>query len=69
MKKGQVFYSNQKNSIWKVWHEILEIKYDTYFGCDLITLASYGKDTKNREWQLTKKEFDYLLRKHRLILA
>ena len=36
MKIGQVFYSNQKNSEWKVWHEIMNID------GNIVTLANYG---------------------------
>ena len=63
MKTGQVFYSNQKNSEWKIWHEIMNIE------GNIVTLANYGKDTETREVKFTKKEMNYCLRKGILIPA
>ena len=63
MKIGQVFYSNQKNSEWKIWHEIMNIE------GNIVTLANYGKDTDSHEVKFTKKEMSYCLRKGILIPA
>lgn len=63
MKVGQVFYSNQKNSEWKIWHEIMNID------CEIVTLSNYGKETEIHEVKLTKKEINYCLRKGILIPA
>ena len=63
MKKGQVYYSKQKNSEWLVWHEIISIEGNT------ITLAHYGKDTDSFESKFTKKEISYSIKKGLLIPA
>lgn len=63
MKIGQVFYSNQKNSEWKIWHEIMNIE------GNIVTLANYGKYTESNEVKLTKKEINYCLRNGILIPA
>ena len=63
MKIGQVFYSNQKNSDWKIWHEIMNID------GNIVTLSNYGKDTESHEVKFTKKEMNYCLRKGILIPA
>lgn len=63
MKKGQVYYSKQKNSEWLVWHEIISIE------GNIITLAHYGKDTDSFESKFTKKEISYSIKKGLLIPA
>ena len=63
MKVGQIFYSNQKNSEWKIWHEILKIEGNK------VTLVNYGKDTESHEVVFLKKEIAYCLRKGILIPA
>ena len=57
MKIGKVFYSNQKNSEWKIWHEIMNIE------GNIVTLANYGKDTESHEVKFTKKGNELLFKK------
>lgn len=63
MKIGQVYYSNQKNSEWKVWHEVVAIN------GNIVTLSHYGKDTDEYTSNFTKKEIGYSVRKGLLIPA
>lgn len=63
VKVGQVFYTNQKDSEWKIWHEIMKVD------GNMVTIANYGKDTEERNVILTKKEFNYCIKKGILIPA
>lgn len=60
---GQVFYSNQKNSEWKIWHEIMSIEGNE------VVVSNYGKDTETRDVKMTRKEVNYCIRKGILIPA
>lgn len=63
IKVGQVFYSNQKDSEWKVWHEIMSIDGNK------VVVSNYGKDTDMRDVSMTKKEVNYCIKKGILIPA
>lgn len=63
LKVGQVFYSNQKDSDWKVWHEIMNID------GNMVTVSNYGKDTEMRDVRMTRKEVNYCIKKGILIPA
>lgn len=63
IKVGQVFYSNQKDSAWKVWHEIMSINGNK------VVISNYGKDTDMRDVHMTKKEITYCIKKGVLIPA
>lgn len=62
-KVGQVFYSNQKDSEWKVWHEIMSIDGNK------VVVSNYGKDTDMKDVRMTKKEVNYCIKKGILIPA
>jgi hypothetical protein len=63
IKVGQVFYSNQKDSEWKIWHEIMSID------SNKVIVSNYGKDTDIRDVSMTKKEVNYCIKKGILIPA
>lgn len=63
IKVGQVFYSNQKDSAWKVWHEIMSVN-----GNEVI-VSNYGKDTDMQDVRMSIKEVKYCIKKGILIPA
>lgn len=63
IKAGQVFFSKQKDSEWKVWHEIMSVD-----GNKAI-VSNYGKDTDMQDVSMTKEEVNYCVKKGILIPA
>lgn len=63
IKVGQVFYSNQKDSEWKVWHEIMSVDGNN------VIVSNYGKDTDMRDVSMTKEEVNYCVKNGILIPA
>lgn len=63
IKVGQVFYSNQKDSAWKVWHEIMSIDGNK------VIVSNYGKDADMQDVSMTRKEVNYCIKKGILIPA
>ena len=63
MKVGQIFYTNRKDSEWKIWHEIMSID------GDIIVVSNYGKDTEMQDVKMTRKEINCCIRKGILIPA
>lgn len=61
MKVGTVYRSARLNDGWNVYHEILSV-------CgDMIGFCNYGKTTESVEYQITKKELRYMLRKGMIV--
>lgn len=63
IKVGQVFYSNQKDSEWKIWHEIMSIDDNK------VIVSNYGKDTEMKDVSMTRKEVNYCIKRGILIPA
>lgn len=57
MNVGDVFRNAKTHDGWNVYHEILDIN------GNMIRFCNYGKTTVSQEYDITKSELKYMLRK------